>query len=157
MAKTHEDIKADMRSYYQKNKETLKQKAKEYYAANKETRDIKAREWARANKDKTREYNRKSYQKDPSKTLIRVRARKIKMMGNGIEPYTLYQILEEYGAVCYLCEVAIDLTLPRKIGVAGWEQGLHLDHVTPISKGGSDCLENVAPTHAICNLVKRGN
>ena len=157
MAKTHEDIKADMRSYYQKNKETLKQKAKEYYAANKETRDIKAREWARANKDKTREYNRKSYQKDPSKTLIRVRARKIKMMGNGIEPYTLYQILEEYGAVCYLCEVAIDLTLPRKIGVAGWEQGLHLDHVTPISKGGSDCLENVAPAHAICNLVKRGN
>jgi len=157
VAKTHEDIKADMRSYYQKNKETLKQKAKEYYAANKETRDIKAREWARANKDKTREYNRKSYQKDPSKTLIRVRARKIKMMGNGIEPYTLYQILEEYGAVCYLCEVAIDLTLPRKIGVAGWEQGLHLDHVTPISKGGSDCLENVAPAHAICNLVKRGN
>ena len=157
MAKTHEDIKADQRAYYQKNKETIKQKAKEYYAANKDELRPARKRWQQENLDRHRKYNRESYQKDPSKALIRVRARKIKMMGNGVEPYTLYQILEEYGAVCYLCEVAIDLTLPRKIGVAGWEQGLHLDHVTPISKGGSDCLENVAPAHAICNLVKRGN
>jgi hypothetical protein len=157
VAKTHEERKADMRAYYQANKETFKQKAKQYYKANKEVRDAQGREWARTNKDKTREYNRKSYEKDPSKTLIRVRARKIKMKGNGVKSYTLEQVLEEYGSVCYLCEVDIDLTLPRKIGVLGWEFGLHLDHVTPISKGGSDCLENVAPTHAICNLTKRGN
>jgi hypothetical protein len=157
MAKSKEELKAINAANYQKNREARLAYAKEYYKANKEAQDAKGREWARANKDKTREYNRKSYEKNPSKTLIRVRARKIKMKGNGVEPYTLEQVLEEYGSVCYLCEVDIDLTLPRKIGVSGWEFGLHLDHVTPISKGGSDCLENVAPTHAICNLTKRGN
>lgn len=157
MAKSKEELKAINAANYQKNRESRLVYAKEYYKANKEARNAKGREWARANKDKTREYNRKSYEKDPSKTLIRVRARKIKMKGNGVESYTLEQVLEEYGSVCYLCEIDIDLTLPRKIGVSGWEFGLHLDHVTPISKGGSDCLENVAPTHAICNLTKRGN
>ena len=157
MAKTHEEIKADMRAYYRKNRKSMLQKAKEYYATNKEECDLKGREWAKANVEKTREYNRKSYQKNPNQALIRVRSRKIKMMGNGIEPYTLEQVLEEYGSVCYLCEQNIDLTLPRKIGVEGWQYGLHLDHVTPISKGGPDCLENVAPAHAICNLNKRGN
>ena len=157
MAKSKEELKAINAANYQKNREARLAYAKEYYKANKEHRDIKGRQWARENADKTREYNRKSYRKNPNKAIIKARQRKIKMMGNGYEPYTLEQILEEYGQVCYLCELEIDLTLPRKIGVAGWEFGLHLDHVTPISKGGQDCLENVAPTHAICNLNKRGN
>ena len=157
MAKTHEQVLADQRAYYQKNKELLKQQAREYYAANKESLRETRKQWQMDNLDRHREYNRKSYQKDPSKALIRVRSRKIKMKGNGVERYTLEQVLEEYGSVCYLCEQDIDLTLPRKIGVEGWEFGLHLDHVTPISKGGPDCLENVAPSHAICNLTKRGN
>lgn len=157
MAKSKEELKAINAANYQKNREARLAYAKEYYKANKEHRDIKGRQWARENADKTREYNRKSYQKNPNKAIIRSRQRKIKMMGNGYKLYTLEQVLEEYGQVCYLCELEIDLTLPRKIGVAGWEFGLHLDHVTPISKGGQDCLENVAPTHAICNLNKRGN
>jgi 5-methylcytosine-specific restriction endonuclease McrA len=156
VAKTHEERKADMRAYYAVNKERLKQRAKEHYEANKEELRPARKQWQIKNLDRHREYNQRSYQKDPSKTLVRVRRRKIKIMGNGVQPYTLEQVLEEYGSVCYLCEVEIDLSLPRKIGVAGWENGLHLDHVTPISKGGSDCLENVAPTHAICNLTKRG-
>ncbi|WP_420706311.1 HNH endonuclease [Streptomyces sp. NRRL S-475] len=30
----------------------------------------------------------------------------------------------------------------------------HLDHVTPISKGGGDVLSNVVPACADCNLSK---
>jgi len=157
VAKTHEERKADMRAYYQANKERMKELAKEYYEDNKESLRPTRKQWQIDNLEKHREYNRKSYRKNPNKATIRVRQRQIKIKGNGIEPYTLEQVLEEYGSVCYLCELDIDLTLPRKIGVKGWEHGLHLDHVTPISKGGSDCLENVAPTHAICNLNKRGN
>lgn len=157
MAKSKEELKAINAANYQKNREVRLAYAKEYYRTHKEERDLKGRQWAKDNVDKTREYNRKTYKKNPNSAIIRSRQRKIKMMGNGYEPYTLDQVLEEYGQICYLCEVEIDLSLPRKIGVAGWEFGLHLDHVTPISKGGPDCLENVAPTHAICNLNKRGN
>jgi 5-methylcytosine-specific restriction endonuclease McrA len=44
----------------------------------------------------------------------------------------------------------------RKVGSKNWEKSLHIDHLIPISKGGSDTLENVRPTHALCNL-KKGN
>jgi 5-methylcytosine-specific restriction endonuclease McrA len=63
-------------------------------------------------------------------------------------------VLETYGATCYLCEQPIDLNAPRQVGRPGWELGLHIDHVVPISRGGSDTLENVKPTHAYCNQTK---
>jgi 5-methylcytosine-specific restriction endonuclease McrA len=30
----------------------------------------------------------------------------------------------------------------------------HADHVTPLARGGLDCLENLAPACARCNLSK---
>ena len=63
--------------------------------------------------------------------------------------------MELYGTNCYLCNDPINLQAARRVGKAdGWEQGLHIDHVIPISKGGSDTLDNVRPTHALCNLSK---
>ena len=143
--------------YYKSNKQKCIDYARNYYYENKEIRDIQRRAWARANPERTREYNRNLYRKNPQATLERTRRRKVRILGNEIKPYTLQEVLEEYGSVCYLCEIQIDLTLPRKIGVSGWEYGLHLDHVIPVSKNGGDTLENVAPTHAICNLNKRDN
>jgi 5-methylcytosine-specific restriction endonuclease McrA len=34
------------------------------------------------------------------------------------------------------------------------EEDLHIDHVVPIAKGGSDTAENVAVTHRLCNLTR---
>jgi 5-methylcytosine-specific restriction endonuclease McrA len=50
-------------------------------------------------------------------------------------------IWETYGNICYLCNCAI---------YADW----HIDHVHPWSKGGSDELANLRPTHPWCNETK---
>lgn len=144
---------------YQLNREKNTAQAREYHHLKKNNPEYKARraEWQRNNKKKYQQWNRDGYRRNPEQVLRRNHKRRALMKGNGSEPYTTAQVLEEYGAVCYLCEEPIDLTLPRKIGTQGWGWGLHLDHVIPITKGGKDCLENVAPTHAICNLSKRGN
>lgn len=63
-------------------------------------------------------------------------------------------VLETYGTDCYICGNGIDLTAPRQVGAVGWEYGLHMDHIIPISKGGPDTLENVRPSHAYCNQRK---
>jgi 5-methylcytosine-specific restriction endonuclease McrA len=70
------------------------------------------------------------------------------------KPYNELQVISTYGSNCYICGLAIDFMAPRKCGVIGWENGLHIDHLTPVSKGGQDTLENVRPTHAVCNLSK---
>lgn len=50
-------------------------------------------------------------------------------------------IWETYGSICYLCNIKI---------YGEW----HIDHVHPWSKGGSDKLENLRPTHSWCNETK---
>jgi 5-methylcytosine-specific restriction endonuclease McrA len=71
--------------------------------------------------------------------------------------YNELQVISVYGIDCYLCGLEIDLLAPRKCGIDGWEQGLHIDHLVPIAKGGSDTLENVRPAHGLCNLRKWAN
>jgi 5-methylcytosine-specific restriction endonuclease McrA len=60
-----------------------------------------------------------------------------------------------YGTVCYLCNKEIDLQAPRNCTGDNWQMGLHIDHVIDIQYGGSDTLDNVKPTHALCNVTKR--
>lgn len=71
--------------------------------------------------------------------------------------YNELQVIASYGGDCYICGVAIDFLAPRKCGKDGWEHGLHIDHLVPIARGGSDTLENVRPAHGLCNLKKWAN
>jgi 5-methylcytosine-specific restriction endonuclease McrA len=70
------------------------------------------------------------------------------------KPYNELQVIATYGANCYLCGLNIDFMAPRKCGITGWENGFHIDHLIPVSKGGQDTLENVRPAHGLCNLSK---
>ena len=100
----------------------------------------------------------KKYQKNnPKRKLIKERTkarRRARLKGCKTEPYTLAQVFDTYGYNCYLCNKLIDLKAPRQAGKPGWEMGLHIDHYIDIQHGGGDTLENVRPTHGICNLRK---
>lgn len=48
----------------------------------------------------------------------------------------------------------INWIAPRHPSTPGWELGLQLDHVIPLSKGGTDLISNVFPSHGKCNLNK---
>jgi 5-methylcytosine-specific restriction endonuclease McrA len=83
------------------------------------------------------------------------RAHRGKKSQTKTEPYTIVQVLELYGEHCHICKEAIDLEAPRQSRLGDlWENGLHLDHVVPISKGGTDTIDNIRPAHAQCNLRK---
>ena len=84
------------------------------------------------------------------------RARKQRAQLHGVDHdgYTKFDVLDNYGAVCYLCGDEINLDAPRQTGKPGWEWGLQIDHVYPIVKGGTDTLDNVRPTHGFCNNRK---
>ncbi len=153
-AENHDEHIAYNLKYYQDNKERerLRKKkwsadnpeyavvySKEYHKKNKEAHNAASREYAKNNRDKYNEADR------------RRRARKL---NNGVEVYTELQVLETYGTDCHLCGRPIDLNNSRRVGPVGWETGLHIDHVIPISKGGPDVLDNVRPSHGQCNVSK---
>lgn len=86
------------------------------------------------------------------------RRREAKRKGNLVEKYLDSDVISLYGTDCYICNEKIDMSASRRSGIGNnWEMGLNIDHVIPISLGGSDTLENVRPTHVICNIRKGNN
>lgn len=96
----------------------------------------------------------KSRARNLDKVRARERAKNRRRRASQSVPYNELQVIATYGANCNICGLAIDFMAPRKCGVPGWEIGLHIDHLIPVSKGGADILENVRPTHGLCNLQK---
>lgn len=50
---------------------------------------------------------------------------------------------------CHICNEAIDYQLPHD-----HPRSYVVDHVTPLSRGGSDLVDNKAPAHRDCNEGK---
>lgn len=68
--------------------------------------------------------------------------------------YSDLELLDIFGSDCHICGEPIDLYAPRQCGKPGWERGYHVDHIIPLSKGGTDTIDNVRPAHGQCNIVK---
>jgi len=114
-----------LRNFYRKNTKT------EY----RERQKLSSRKWKKENP----ESNRRS---------------EAKRRAAYSEKYTEAQVLSLYGYNCNVCKKEIDLKSNRSPGKLGWELSLHIDHLVPIARGGADTLENVRPTHGICNVKK---
>lgn len=109
--------------------------------------------WAK-NAEKLRAYHSAYDRSRPDKALARIHRRRARKLNNGTEFYTRKDVLDKYGNICLICNIPIDLSISGKPGSPGWENGLHIDHIIPISKGGPDTLKNVRPTHGRCNLTR---
>ena len=127
-------------------KEANASRRREYYASNSTKVYEINRRWAEKNPEKIKEYSRRMFAK-----------RKALKRDNGHKPYTETQVLELHGLVCHVCTAEIKIDAPRVTsGGDGWELGLQLDHVIPLSKGGQDSLDNIKPIHVLCNMKKGG-
>ena len=141
---------------YLKNwrKTTLKLLNPEYVAKQKEVSTQRSLEWAKQNPERIKENQKKFRAVHPEVGREHKRRRRARKLANGYEIYTEEQVLDTYGTNCHICAEPIDLEASRSTGAEGWEKGLHIDHVIPISKGGPDTLGNVRPAHGLCNLEK---
>ena len=140
------EIKERKALEYQKNREVYREKRREYHKKNAERNRQRVREWAKNNPELHRE------------TKLRAgRKRRAIIKGSPVSFYTQDQVISTYGVNCHICGLEIDFSVPRQVGKTGWEKGLHIDHLIPISKGGPDTLENVRPAHGRCNIDKGAN
>lgn len=75
----------------------------------------------------------------------------LKRGANGAETFEYLEVFDRDRWVCGLCHEAIDPVLkwPEPLSVS-------LDHIVPLSKGGSHSLMNVQAAHLVCN-VSKGN
>ncbi len=123
------------------NKEKVNASSKAWRDKNPEKRNAIKKAWALANPEKVKHIWRKAASKH-----------KALLLGNDHSPYTETEMLKRYGTVCYLCNEQIDFDAPRT--GAGYEKSFWRDHVVALINGGPDTLDNVKPSHAVCNQLK---
>lgn len=115
--------------YYQRNKEKIKARVNENYAKNGEHVREYVRQYRRDNPDKANETSRRK----------RDRKRATQQLHGHHTDQQWQLLLCQYGNCCAACGTTADLTR---------------DHIVPLSKGGTDLIDNIQPLCRSCNTRK---
>jgi hypothetical protein len=142
--------KERVKQWVEKNKEKIKQKSKAWRAANpdkvkkyktieyinnKNKRIAKVNEWQASNQDRVKSY-RTNHKAMRRKAVGKHTAKEIK------------DLMNRQGNKCAECKCNISIKKTPKIAHA------HLDHIVPISIGGSNLIKNLQYLCLGCNLSK---
>jgi len=175
--KNKKDLLKNAKIYYEKNKENILKQCKEYREENKEHYSKYNKEYRIKNKERIKEYLRekkeyilkymRQWRKNNKKHLMKYtrkynknwrrtekgkagqqrgsikRREREKNIINTLTAGEWLNILKEYKYRCAYCGKEFDLfNKPER------------DHIVPISKGGNNVKENIAPACRSCNAKK---
>ena len=128
------------RKYYEAHSESIREYSREYYKANAEQcRDASLR-WYRANLEWAKKNHREWCSVNLEKT--RVYKHRRRAAEGSFTKEEVDTLLESQWYECAYC------------GADLLERSYHLDHIVPVSKGGTSYIENIAAACPSCNLSK---
>jgi 5-methylcytosine-specific restriction endonuclease McrA len=151
------------REYYTANQERLMERSREYYASNQKRAIESTKKYAATHREEKKEYLKKYYAsnreklieygrehgkkyrvKHPEKARASWQRRRARQLGNGGE-FTEKEwqaVKKAYGFGCVRCgRKEPDVSLER-------------DHITPLTLGGQNVIENIQPLCRSCNASK---
>lgn len=139
-----ENNKEKMQEYRKKyrleHSEKLREFNKNYYINNKKTINERNKEYRDSNSDKIEEQRKKYRATDAAKLIIRANSLKRRSAGT-LTVKEIDRIIKYSKGLCYWCG---DI----------YGDKYHLDHYTPVAKGGATNIDNMVVSCAKCNQSK---
>lgn len=135
-------------------RERVKQYKHEWYMSHREQLSEKHRKYHEKNREKIltylREYHHSRYYNDPEerqRQYIKNQTRRaqIKSSDGTFTFKELNELFEEQEGFCFYCGALL---------YSSFDKEVHIEHKIPISRGGSNNIENIALSCAACNLTK---
>jgi 5-methylcytosine-specific restriction endonuclease McrA len=153
-------LKEKSKQYREINKDVMIEKRKvKYYSMSEEDKIKRAEKKALYNKQapeyvkqRKKEYDKQYFSSAAGKlvtlrSIHKRRAQKLSSEDGSITSKSLEALKEAQNFECIYCRMPLDFSKTRNV---------HLDHVIPLSKGGTHSITNVVWSCATCNL-KKGN
>lgn len=149
-----EKFKATQDRYNQRHPERRKEISRSFYARNAESEKARSIRWREKNREKARAHSRKSWSKNREKNLAKSRA----YMANNPEKALHYQSNRR----ARLANAKSYKVLPRELKalknrpcvMCGSKENIHIDHIIPISRSGTNGIGNLQSLCKTCNLSK---
>lgn len=137
-----EKTKDTRKQWRDENKEIIQQRNKEYYRANRDKELARCKEYRETNREKIAARSRRYLENNRDKCYAHVYKRRARKLSVPNETIIREEVFLRDKGMCGICGGQVD---PNN-----W----HMDHIYPISKGGSHTYDNVRVTHPTCNLQK---
>ena len=145
------------RAKYERNKEIILAQKRAWYASHSEHHNSLTSRWRKEHREESREIARRSYYKHHSKNIDRV----VKWRKKNPEKFSIYSknnramrrgatgkhSFSEWEALCYKYNHTC-----LKCGKT--DVKLTPDHIVPLSKGGTNYIDNIQPLCHSCNSSK---
>ena len=151
----HDEILARKAVYREAHRDELLEKQKAYYEQHKDERSEYYARWRALNRDSLRVSKAAYYAEHSAEAVARAAAWKKtpkgreaaiadahrrRVAGGHLTVATIRDVKKEYGGICPYCNQHIE---------AG-----HIDHIVPVSGGGTNDRENLVYSCAPCNMSK---
>jgi 5-methylcytosine-specific restriction endonuclease McrA len=134
-------------------KSCVRYRSAEWYANNPERGRTRSAQWAQENHDRKKETEDQWRQENAARVhelgIAAVHRRHVLLRGGIVEKFTHTEIFDRDEYICQICCVSIDPSLGNRHPMMA-----SLDHIVPISKGGSHTRSNVQTAHLQCNRLK---
>lgn len=124
---------ASSMAYHRRNRDHVNQKAKEW-----RERSPKLKEWNELNKERLRAQHKERWAR------YATTFKEFQSVYGSRSPrrVAIYRKWDACGELCYICGFHVEL------------DEIHVDHVFPVAKGGTNDIGNLMPAHRLCNIRK---
>jgi 5-methylcytosine-specific restriction endonuclease McrA len=138
-AQNREQENKRSRKWKQENKERCRVVNAAWNRNNRERAHQNATAWRKANPERNRDNQNRWRKENPDKQRAKEVRRRTAHRANGVYFISNAEIKRLYSSPCFYCQDTKDITL---------------DHIIPISRGGSHSIGNLLPACRSCNLSK---
>ena len=138
-----ECCKNRMKKHYNVNSKQKLVYQSVYYRANSQYAIQYAKEWRKNNPEKTKQYHKEYSEKNKEKEKIRFREKESKR-----------RALKKNNGVFYISKKELNSMLSSACVICSSIENITIDHIIPISRGGTHGIGNIQPMCLPCNTKK---
>ncbi len=136
--------KIQRKRYYKNHKRRINKKRQEVYKENPEYFKLKSAQYRKDNVEKIKEYDHLRYKNNPETSKEKRHRRKARILNQlgTVDNHIQKKLLASQKGKCFYCKKTLR------------ETGIHLEHKTPLCRGGMHDNSNLCLSCPSCNLRK---